>query len=59
LDEVKQNKEIENFGAYFRTCLENTLYRSQMKRGEIDLDSMFEEISKNRGIPLYNWLEQE
>ena len=59
LDEVKRNKEIKNFGGYLRACLENTLYRSQMKKGEIDLDAMFEEISKNRGIPLYNWLEQE
>ncbi|MED0667751.1 hypothetical protein P4T04_15610 [Bacillus badius] len=54
VNEVMQNEEIENFPAYLRTCLENTLYKSRLKRGEIDLS---EKLNQNNNSPLYNWLE--
>ncbi|WP_165970984.1 replication initiator protein A [Peribacillus frigoritolerans] len=53
LDEVNRNPDVENFGAYLRTCLENTLYKSNMKRGNIDFSERFGKLK----IPLYNWLE--
>ncbi|MDG4850754.1 hypothetical protein, partial [Peribacillus frigoritolerans] len=34
-DQFEANPDIDNFGAYFRTCLENTLYKSQLKYGPL------------------------
>ncbi|WP_191557790.1 hypothetical protein [Metabacillus idriensis] len=53
LNEVNTNPDVENFGAYLRTCLENTLYKSKMKRGNIDFTERFGKLK----VPLYNWLE--
>lgn len=51
--EVLETEEIHNFGGYLRACLENTLYKSKLKRGEIDISKSYE----GRPVPLYNWLE--
>lgn len=51
IKEADQNKEIENYGAYLRTCLENTLYKSKFKRGLI-------EPIHNRNSVFYNWLDE-
>jgi hypothetical protein len=60
LDEVKQKEdEIENFGAYLRICLENTLYRSKVKKGEIDPYKRIEDRLKDTNVPFYNWLEDK
>lgn len=53
VEETKQKKDIENFGAYLRTSLENTLYKSRLKRREIS----FYEVLDNGSVPFYNWLE--
>jgi DNA-binding PadR family transcriptional regulator len=51
LKEVEANPDIDNFGAYFRTCLENTLYKSQLKHGQID---PYERL-KDSNVQLINW----
>lgn len=47
---------IDNIGAYLRVCLENTLYRHNIKHGVID---PAEKINKklDHDIPLFNWLD--
>ncbi|MFU2018587.1 tyrosine-type recombinase/integrase [Peribacillus butanolivorans] len=55
LKEVEANPDIDNFGAYFRTCLENTLYKSQLKHGQIDPYEIFEERLKDSNVQLINW----
>lgn len=56
LDEVKQNPGIKNFGAYFRTALENTLYKSQVKHGIINPHNRMMEQINNPDLPFYDWL---
>ncbi|ARK29040.1 hypothetical protein [Halalkalibacter krulwichiae] len=41
---------INNFGAYLRICFENTLYKSKLKKGEIDFEERFGRM------PFFNWL---
>lgn len=55
LKEVEANREIDNFGVYFRTCLENTLYNSQLKHGQIDLYEIFEGRLNDSNVQLMNW----
>ncbi|MDK8643803.1 hypothetical protein [Niallia taxi] len=50
--EVLETESVENFGAYLRTCLNNTLYKKKMKRGEID----FSARHKEGIVPFYDWL---
>jgi hypothetical protein len=52
LSEVEENKSVTNFGGYFRTCLENTLYKSQVKHGIIDPTEKWNKTE----IPYYDWL---
>jgi DNA-binding PadR family transcriptional regulator len=52
LDEVNANPNVENFGAYLRGCLENTLYKSKLKRGEIDFSERFQSGT----VRFYDWL---
>ena len=59
LKEVERNPDIKNFGAYFRTALENTLYRHNVKHGYIDPYERFKERVGNTKIPFYNWLEDD
>jgi hypothetical protein len=50
---------ITNLGAYFRGCLENAFYNSQVKHGVID---PFEKINanlKDSDMPYYNWMEEQ
>ena len=54
LDEVNANPNVENFQAYLRTCLDNTLYKSKLKQGEIEFS--FEKGNNN--VLFYNWLEE-
>jgi hypothetical protein len=51
VEEAKQKEDIHNFGAYLRTCLENTLYKSKLKKGEIEFPLM------SQSGALFNWLE--
>ncbi|MDM5357196.1 hypothetical protein [Peribacillus sp. ACCC06369] len=55
LKEVEANPDIDNFGAYFRTCLENTLYKSQLKHGQIDPYEIFEGRLNDSNVQLINW----
>lgn len=52
VNEVLATESVENFGAYLRTCLENTLYKRKLKRGEID----FTARHKEGAVPFYDWL---
>ncbi|MBS4188624.1 hypothetical protein KHA94_00105 [Bacillus sp. FJAT-49705] len=52
VNEVLATKSVENFGAYLRTCLENTLYKRNLKRGEIDFSERFQSGT----VPFYEWL---
>ncbi|MEJ9232242.1 hypothetical protein LAV79_22860 [Peribacillus butanolivorans] len=36
VEEVLSTNSFENFGGYLRSCLENTIYRNQVKHGLID-----------------------
>jgi hypothetical protein len=53
--ESHSKSQIDNFGAYFRTCLENTLYKSQLKHGQIDPYEIFEERLKDSNVQMINW----
>ncbi|MEK4009954.1 hypothetical protein [Peribacillus sp. FSL M8-0224] len=55
LKEVEANPDIDKFGTYFRTCLENTLYKSQLKHGQIDPYEIFEGRLNNSNVQLINW----
>lgn len=56
VDEVlANNDEIHNFEGYLRTCLENALYKSKLKRGKIDLTKSF----RSSQVLFYNWLEDD
>ncbi|RLQ89958.1 hypothetical protein [Falsibacillus albus] len=44
LSEVEANPTVQNFGKYFKACLENALYKHKLKRGAILSNS------KNEGI---------
>lgn len=59
LDEVNTNSDIYNFGGYFRTCLENALYRHNVKYRKIDPAAKIKERLKNSNILFYNWLEDD
>jgi DNA-binding PadR family transcriptional regulator len=55
LKEEEANPDLDNFGAYFRTCLENTLYKSQLKHGQIDPYETFEGRLNDSNVQLINW----
>lgn len=57
VEEVKRKKNIANFGGYLRNSLENTLSRSEIKRGIKDPAEKLKQISENQNVPFYNWLE--
>lgn len=63
LNEIMKNKNsIDNFGGYFRTCLETTLYRVNIKLGKVKPNPKFEAAiarMQAEGIPFYNWLDAE
>lgn len=59
LDEVNLNPDVYNFGGYFRTCLENALYRHKVKHRKIDPAAKIKERLKNSNILFYNWLEND
>lgn len=59
LSEVEENPGVENFGAYLRTCLENTLYKKMLKNGEIEFKTNNESIKRSEfAVSLYNWLDE-
>ncbi|WP_144555741.1 hypothetical protein [Bacillus sp. X1(2014)] len=49
--EVQATSTVKNLAAYLRTCLENTLYRSKLKRGEIEFPKY-----EDGKVPFYDWL---
>lgn len=53
IEEAKQKKNVENFGAYLRTCFENTLYKIRLKNGQVDIT----QNASNSNILLYNIFE--
>jgi hypothetical protein len=55
VDEVNNTSTVKNFGSYLRTCLENTLYKSKLKRGEIDFSERYE---GSNTVPFYDWLSK-
>lgn len=57
LEETKEKDGIENFPAYLRTCLENTLYKHNVKYGKVDPSEKMASAYEGTGIPFYNWLE--
>lgn len=57
LKEVEANPDIDNFGAYFKACLANTLHKSQIKHGLIMPYERFKEKVNDSNVPLINWLE--
>jgi arsenate reductase-like glutaredoxin family protein len=57
VEEVRQKKNISNFGGYLRNSLENTLNRSEIRRGIKDPAEKLKQISENQNVPFYNWLE--
>ncbi|QDP39433.1 hypothetical protein [Radiobacillus deserti] len=60
IDEVMQNiDEIENFGGYLRTCLDNTLYKSKVRKGEINPYERMRERLKNSDLPYFDWLNSD
>ncbi|MFJ5762765.1 hypothetical protein ACIQAA_27275 [Neobacillus sp. NPDC093182] len=58
VDETNAAQGVQNYAAYLRTCLTNTLNRSQVKHGLIDpFDKMEENLKKGgSSIPCYDWL---
>lgn len=57
LDEVKVVKNIKNFGAYLRKCLENTLFKSNVKRDLKNLaEHEFTNTYGNNNAAQFNWL---
>lgn len=57
LDEVKLVKNIKNFGAYLRKCLENTLFKSNVKRDLMNLaEQEFTNTYENNNAAQFNWL---
>lgn len=56
VNEVLATDSIQNFGAYLRTCLENTLHRRKIRRGEIDPVKNMKERHERAGIPFFDWL---
>ncbi|MFZ7823883.1 hypothetical protein ACO1DI_12455 [Priestia sp. 40] len=55
VEEAKKKKNVDNFGAYLRTCLQNTLYKSQLKNGQLDLSDKF----GNSSMLFYNFLNDD
>lgn len=59
LDEVKLVKNIKNFGAYLRKCLENTLFKSNVKRDLMNLtEQEFTNTYVNNNFAQFNWIER-
>ncbi|MBS4194361.1 hypothetical protein [Lederbergia citri] len=58
LQEIEQNPDVKNFGAYFRTALENALYRHNVKHGKIKPIEQFLKKARN-DLPFYDWLSEE
>jgi hypothetical protein len=56
LKEVETNPNVKNFGSYFRACLENTLYKHNLRHGKIDSSERFNNIRSDSTVPFYNWL---
>jgi len=61
VSEIMPNGEIptyiQNIGGYIRGALENTLYKSQLKKRLINFEERFEQTSGDGNrIPFYNWL---
>lgn len=57
LNEVKLVKNIKNFSAYFRKCLENTLFKSNVKRDLMNLrEQEFTNTYGNNNAAQFNWL---
>jgi hypothetical protein len=52
VDEVLATDSVQNFGGYLTVCLENTLYKSKLKHGQID----FSERYAGKSVPFYDWL---
>ncbi|WP_282156379.1 hypothetical protein [Cytobacillus gottheilii] len=60
VNEVMSNiGEIENLGGYLRTCLENTLYKSKVRKGEINPFDRMQERLKGTDIPYFDWLNDD
>jgi DNA-binding PadR family transcriptional regulator len=55
VDEVLATSTVHNLGGYLRVCLENALYKSKLKRGEID----FYEGYERSAVPFYDWLSDK
>ena len=55
INDAKKQKNVENFGAYLRTCFENTLYKVRLKNGQVDLT----QNSSSNNILIYNIFEDE
>lgn len=58
IEEVENTPGVRNFGGYLRSCLENTLYKVDVKLGRIDGPATFEELEKLSQGRIYNWLAQ-
>ncbi|PEN61592.1 hypothetical protein COE75_16495 [Bacillus wiedmannii] len=56
LDEVNQTPNIDNFGGYLRTCLETALYRSKVKKGEINPAEKMGDGTQTSSVIFYDWL---
>lgn len=57
VQEVLEKKDIRNFGAYLRICLEGALHKSEVKRGIKDPAEKLKQLTENQDVPFYNWLE--
>ncbi|MFQ3546597.1 hypothetical protein Q7A53_21145 [Halobacillus rhizosphaerae] len=52
---IDTKTDVENCGAYLRVCLENTLYKSKLKRGEVEVS--YSNMNMNDKSALYyDWL---
>lgn len=58
LDEIGNKDDIWNFELYFRSRLQNTLYRSNVKHGRINPIEKIKKNAESSGISFYNWLEE-
>ena len=59
LAEVEQNPNVKDFGAYYRVCLSNALYKSQMKHGLINPHDRMRERLKSSNVPYFDWLDDK
>lgn len=58
ISEAKSTEDVKNFGGYLRTCLENTLYKVEMKIGKINKPSKAIEQEFTQRPLFYNWLDE-